>query len=64
VREALAAVAERPHTTERARPGMWRATGTHRGIEVQVMVRDDGGIEAGWPRGGPGVQRNPPARRK
>lgn len=59
VRAALTAVASAPESIESARRGKFKAHGEYRGVEIDVIVRPDGSIEAGWPTGGPGVRTNP-----
>lgn len=59
VREALTAVASSPATTQPKGGGKFSAIGFHRGVEIDVIVRSDGSIEAGWPLSGPGVRTNP-----
>jgi hypothetical protein len=59
VRAALTAVAAAPEKIKRLRHNKFAATGVHRGVEVTVVVRSNGSIEAGWPVGGPGVRKNP-----
>lgn len=57
--EALQAVATRPESTDSRPGGKWLVTGIYRSVEIEVVVRSDGSIEAGWPLRGPGVRRNP-----
>jgi hypothetical protein len=59
VRTALTAVASAPDTIASVRRGKFKAHGEYRGVEIDVIVRRDGSIEAGWPTSGPGVRTNP-----
>lgn len=63
IEKALRAVATNPDATTLKSGGNFFATGVHRRVTVRAVVGPDGRIKAGWPIEGPGVRRNPPARR-
>jgi hypothetical protein len=41
------------------RPGEVVKGGTYNGVDIETVVKGDGGVRTGYPTGGPGVVRNP-----
>lgn len=64
VKDAIESVAGRPRRCHAAPNGSWLATATYRNVTVTSVVQPDGRITAGWPKGGPGVHRNPSSHRQ
>ncbi|WP_205325233.1 EndoU domain-containing protein [Glycomyces sp. YM15] len=59
VKDAFQEVAGNPTDAWPTSSGNYFAEGVVDGVLVNVVVRPDGSIEAGWPISGPGVTRNP-----
>jgi hypothetical protein len=58
---SLLDVASRPDQPpeHQIRKDRWLAQGTREDVEIVAVVAGDGRLWSGWPKGGPGVVRNP-----
>jgi EndoU nuclease-like protein len=58
---SLLDVASRPDQPpeHQKRKDRWLAQGTREDVEIVAVVTGDGDLWSGWPKGGPGVVRNP-----